>query len=87
MSRPNVPAGLSTFPLEAILEVTPGAMAYRGSAMAVTIAGENVIVLARSLSSLNIVFNKLEPGETLMANKCPDIVIVQRAEATLDDEL
>jgi len=85
-------------PAEIVLEVESGSTGYCGRAMAVKLAGEDVIVISRSLSSLNTVFNYIAANlhggsafmcerETLRASACPDVVVMAKKNTTLDEEL
>lgn len=84
-------------PAEIVQSVKAGSIGYKGVALAVKVAGEDVIVIARDLSKLNTVFNyvvaDLHGGsswcktETLRTSACPEVVVVARTDTTLDDEL
>ena len=82
-------------PAEIGLKIKEGCITYQGRAMAVEVAGEDVIVIARSLPSLNVVFNYMQAKlsassayvETLRSDRCPEVVVVARKDITLDEEL
>ncbi|TKW79831.1 MAG: hypothetical protein DI543_03180 [Bradyrhizobium icense] len=88
---------LTTMPRETILAVDAGTPCHTGRAMAVTIAGEEVIVTARNLDQLNIVFNYIEANlrggkaelmKTLRNSGCPKVAILPLDHRLkLDDEL
>ena len=81
-------------------EIVTGAMhgdqAFVGTAMAMQIAGEEVIVMGRNIASLDIVFNYVEAKhakgnaalmKTLRTDACPEVAIVSKNTLTFDDEL
>lgn len=81
---------------EEALEVDKGATAFVGTAMAMQIAGEEVIVTGRNISSLLIVFNYVEAKnakgnakamKTLRTDACPEVAILSKNSLTFDDEL
>lgn len=81
---------------EEALEVEAGATAYVGTAMAVKIAGEEVIVIGRNIAALDIVFNYVEAKrakgnawlmKTLRTDECPEVAIMSKNTLTFDDEL
>jgi len=83
-------------PMEDVLGVNDGVVAYTGRAMAVHIAGEPVIIMASNLPKLNIIFNYLEAHlrggkaelmRTLRTEACPEIVMMARSSVQLDEEL
>lgn len=86
----------TTMPAEIIEHVEHGSTAYAGRAMAIKIAGEEVIVMARNLPGLEIVFNYIEAHlakgnaakmATLRTTACPEIVVIARDSCRLDEEL
>ena len=85
-----------TLPRERMTGVKKGVEVHTGRAMAVTIAGEQVIIMAATLPKLDIVFNyveaKLHGGKahmmsTLRTDACPEVVIAARSSVSLDEEL
>jgi hypothetical protein len=81
---------------EVVLEAEAGAQAYVGTAMAVKIAGEEVIVIGRNIAALDIVFNYVEAKRakgnawlmnTLRTDACPEVAILSKNTLTFDDEL
>jgi hypothetical protein len=81
---------------EEVLEVEAGAQAFVGTAMAMKIAGEEVIVTGRNIASLLIVFNYVEAKnakgnayamKTLRTDACPEVAIMSKNSLTFDDEL
>ena len=81
---------------EEALEVEAGATAYVGTAMAMKIAGQEVIVIGRNIASLDIVFNYVEAKRaeghawlmrTLRTDACPEVAIMSKNSLTFDDEL
>jgi hypothetical protein len=85
-------------PAENVLKIEEGSLGYTGRAMAVKLAGEDVIVIARNLTKLDTVFNyivaDLHGGstvmcerETLRTDRCPEVLVVAKNAATLDEEL
>jgi hypothetical protein len=81
---------------EEVLEADKGAVAYVGLAMAMKIAGEEVIVMGRNIASLDIVFNYVEAKhakgnaalmKTLRTDECPEVAIMSKNTLTFDDEL
>jgi len=77
----------SSIPNETVLRVREGAIGYRGTATAIKIAGEEVIILTRNVAQLNIVHNYLYPKDTLQARACYPVAMVALVDVTLDDEL
>jgi hypothetical protein len=86
----------TTMPAEIVEAIEPGSTGYTGRAMAIKIAGEEVIVMTRNLNSLDIVFNYIEAHlhkgnvnkmATLRTTACPEIVVVAKRAVTLDEEL
>jgi hypothetical protein len=77
----------TTLPAEIVESIKPRSTGYMGRAFGIEIAGEEVIVIARTLPQLDIVFNKLNPKGTLRTSACPEIVVVAKKDVTLDDEL
>lgn len=86
----------TTMTAEIVEHVEHGSTGYAGRAMAIKIAGEEVIVMARNLPSLEIVFNYIEAHlaggradkmATLRTTACPKIVVVARDSCRLDEEL
>lgn len=85
-----------TLPREIVKSVSAGAEAYTGIAMSVTIAGEPVIIMARTIASLDIVFNYTEAKEakgnanlmkTLRTDACPEVALMRKSRVRFDDEL
>lgn len=85
-----------SLPREEVLSVTKGSVAHTGRAMAITLAGEDVIVIARNLPQLDIVFNYIEAHmcggrahlmRTLRTEACPEVAVTQRNNLKYDDEL
>lgn len=82
-------------PAEIALKVREGSIAYPGRAMAVKLAGEDVIVIGRNIASLNVVFNYIQANmhassayiETLRTDRCPEVVVTAKKDTTLDEEL
>lgn len=83
-------------PLETAMSVLNGVPVHTGRAMGMSIAGEDVIVIARSIPQLDAVFNYVEAHlhggrvhlmDTLRTDRCPEVVIGPRAAFNLDDEL
>jgi hypothetical protein len=81
---------------EEVLEAEAGATAFVGTAMAMKIAGEEVIVTGRNIASLLIVFNYVEAKhakgnanamKTLRTDACPEVAIMSKNSLTFDDEL
>jgi hypothetical protein len=81
---------------EEVLEAEKGATAFVGTAMAMKIAGEEVIVTGRNIASLLIVFNYVEAKraeghawlmKTLRTDACPEVAIMSKNTLTFDDEL
>lgn len=81
---------------EEVLEAEKGAAAFVGTAMAMKIAGEEVIVTGRNIASLLIVFNYVEAKntkgnanamKTLRTDACPEVAIMSKNSLTFDDEL
>jgi hypothetical protein len=81
---------------EIVTDVEPDALAFVGIAMAMKIAGEEVIVIGRNLPSLDIVFNYVEARhakgnanlmKTLRTDACPEVAILSKNALTFDDEL
>lgn len=86
----------TTMTAEIVEHIEHGSTGYAGRAMALKIAGEEVVVMARDLPSLNIVFNYVEAHlakgnaakmATLRTSACPEIVVVARKDVRLDEEL
>ena len=86
----------TTMPAEIVEAIKPGSTGYTGRAVAMKIGGEEVIVMARNLNSLNIVFNYVEAHlshgradkmATMRTSACPEIVVVAQKDVKLDDEL
>lgn len=86
----------TTMPAEIVEHIEHGSTGYAGRAMAIKIAGEDVIVMARNLPALEIVFNYIEAHlargnaakmATLRTTACPEIVVVARKDVRLDEEL
>lgn len=86
----------TTMPHEVVVSATEGASAYVGKAMAMKIAGQEVIVMARNLPQLNTVWNYVEAHlcggraeimDTLRSSACPDIAMMSKRDVQLDDEL
>lgn len=86
----------TTLPAESVISATEGANAYVGKAMAMKIAGQDVIVMARNLPQLNTVWNYVEAHlcggraemmDTLRSSACPDIAVMAKRDVQLDDEL
>lgn len=87
---------LCELPRETVLGVSVGAVAHTGQAMAMTIAGEPVIVIARNMAKLDIVFNyveahlcggKAELMDTLRTDACPEVAIMRMDRVKFDEEL
>lgn len=85
-----------SLPSETVESVENGATCYTGVAMAIKIAGEDVIVMARDISQLDKVFNYCEAHlcagradlmDTLRTSACPPVVIMSAHSVHLDDEL
>lgn len=84
-------------PREEITSVDAGTPCHVGQAMAVRIAGEDVIVIAKNLPKLNIIFNyieahlrggKAELMATLRTSACPKVIVAALDHRVkLDDEL
>lgn len=74
-------------PRDRVLSIVPRAQAFSGVAMGWTIAGEEVIIIARRLSQLNVIANYLNPHGTLRTQHCPEVVVVSKDAVTLDDDL
>lgn len=84
-------------PKEEIKAVDAGTPCHTGIAMAVRIAGEDVIVIAKSLPKLNIVFNYIEANlrggkaelmATLRTSACPKVIVAALDHRVhLDDDL
>lgn len=90
------PIPVVKLPREEVLDVRDRAIAHTGRAMAIRIAGIEVIVMARNLAELDAVFNYVEANlrggkaelmDTLRTSGCPEVAILARAALTLDDEL
>jgi hypothetical protein len=86
----------TTMPAEIVKSIRPDSTGYAGHAMALQIAGEEVIVMARNLNSLNIVFNYIEAHywkgnanrmATLRTTACPEVVVCAKRDVQLDEEL
>lgn len=80
-------AATTKIPAEILLRATKGQICYAGIAACFTIADEQVIVVARTIPQMNIVFNKLFPNATLRTTACPEVVILPRSGVDLDEEL
>lgn len=85
-----------SLPREIVKSVHPGTDAFTGTAMAMIIAGEPVVVIARSIAKLDIVFNYVEAKmnggnaelmDTLRTSACPEVAIVRKDRMRFDDEL
>ena len=74
-------------PAEKIISVRNGATCYTGIATSFTLAGEDVIIIARTLNQLNIIYNKYFPSVTLRVDFCYDVTMLARSDSTIDDEL
>jgi hypothetical protein len=81
---------------EIVTSAAKGDHAFVGTAMAMKIAGEEVIVIGRNIASLDIVFNYVEARHakgntylmnTLRTDACPEVAIMSKASLTFDDEL
>lgn len=86
----------TTLPAEIVEHIEHGSTGYAGRAVGMMIAGEEVIILARNIPSLEIVFNYVEAHlargnaakmATLRTTACPEIVVVARDSCRLDEEL
>jgi hypothetical protein len=81
----------TTMPGEIVEGVECGCTGYVGRAMGILVAGEEVIVIARRLPSLNIVYNYLQGKDgkngTLRESACPEVVVLAKQSVDLDDEL
>lgn len=78
----------TTLPAEIVESIEPGSTGYVGRAFGFNIAGEEVIVIARTLPQLDAVFNKLNAHDqkaTLRTSACPEIVVVAKKNVTLDE--
>lgn len=76
----------TNMPSDKLLSVTPGALAYRGFATAITLAGEDVILMASSMVKLANAFDAAG-GSGYDPAKAHPVVLTRRDFAQLDDEL
>lgn len=84
-------------PLEEVLSVDAGTRCHVGKAMGARIAGEDVIVIAKNLAKLDIVWNHIEANlrggkvelmETLRTSSCPKVIVAALDHRVkLNDEL
>jgi len=82
-------------PTETVLKIDEGSTGYSGIALAMRLAGEDVIIVAPNVAKLNTVFNytvsHMHAGsefcktETLRATLCPQVVVVAKRDTTLDE--
>lgn len=70
---------------EILLSVREGCNAYKGIATSIPLAGQQVVIMAKSVNALNIIYNKYFPNETLRLGLCYEVVLTAAAYATLDE--
>lgn len=85
MSKPSLRT--TTMPAEVILDVVRGSRAYKGFALNIIMAGEEVVIMARTIQKLQKVFESQYPGRVMLQEACPEVVLMARAAAQLDEEL
>lgn len=77
----------ASLPTEEAVRVKRGAVAYRGAVTAVTVAGEEVIIMAKNSRSLMIAHQKLTKFAEFRLGLVHKAVIMSASDVDLDDEL
>lgn len=79
----------TSFPLEHIIDVVDGAPCFVGQASACRIAGQDVIVIARSMQQLEKAIMSLpgSEGKVFVEKSVYKMVTLQYKHSTVDDEL
>jgi hypothetical protein len=81
-------------PDETVLEVKNGSIGYSGRAMAIDLAGQDVILVASNIAKLDAAFNYIQAAlhgakaacaETLRTDRCPEVVVMAQKDTTLDE--
>lgn len=80
-------AKMARLPREEVIEVTEGATAYRGVVTSVTVAGEQVIIMAKTGSALMIAHQKITNFAEFKCGLVHKAVIMAARDVEIDDEL
>lgn len=74
-------------PMEEVLRVKKGAPAYRGVVTAIEVAGEQVIIMAKTGSALMIAHQKITNFEDFRCGLVHKAVVMAARDVEVDDEL
>jgi hypothetical protein len=87
MSQYKTPLRTTTMPAEVALDVVRASRCFKGFALNLVIAGQEVVIMARTMKKLSVIFESLHPGQSMRTDACPEVVLIARASVQLDEEL